>query len=108
MQIIHNMHSEALPSKIPKRLLWLDTHIWHTTRFHMVKKWDFSLPSYHTSRGERFVSKALSTSALMQDVSYIRPIEVLNVSLHHIIDMFDCLVVCHMAMLLIICVSTLT
>ena len=36
-----------------RRNIWLETHIWHAKRFHMVELWGYKIPHYPNDRGVR-------------------------------------------------------
>ncbi|KAG7237310.1 hypothetical protein INR49_032493 [Caranx melampygus] len=54
---------------------WLETHIWHAKRFHMVKKWGYCLGDRPTYKCYRPCYRAMSTHCLLQDLSYYCCIE---------------------------------
>ncbi|XP_052000041.1 ribonucleases P/MRP protein subunit POP1 isoform X2 [Xyrauchen texanus] len=49
---------------------WLETHIWHVKRFHMLKRWKYCLPHTSTAKTFRASYRAMNTHALLQDLSY--------------------------------------
>ncbi|XP_065126684.1 ribonucleases P/MRP protein subunit POP1 [Paramisgurnus dabryanus] len=49
---------------------WLETHIWHAKRFHMLKRWSYCLPHKPTAKTFRSSYRAMNTHALLQDLSY--------------------------------------
>ncbi|XP_056619103.1 ribonucleases P/MRP protein subunit POP1 isoform X1 [Triplophysa dalaica] len=49
---------------------WLETHIWHAKRFHMLKRWSYCLPHRPTAKTFRSSYRAMNTHALLQDLSY--------------------------------------
>ncbi|XP_016140227.1 ribonucleases P/MRP protein subunit POP1 [Sinocyclocheilus grahami] len=49
---------------------WLETHIWHAKRFHMLKTWSYCLPLKPTAKSFRASYRAMNTHALLQDLSY--------------------------------------
>ncbi|XP_061675526.1 ribonucleases P/MRP protein subunit POP1 isoform X2 [Syngnathoides biaculeatus] len=53
-----------------RKNVWLETHIWHAKRFHMVKKWGYSLGDRPTLKCYRPCYRAMSTHCLLQDLSY--------------------------------------
>ncbi|KAF0297917.1 Ribonucleases P/MRP protein subunit POP1 [Amphibalanus amphitrite] len=55
--------------------LWLETHIWHARRFHMVHRWGFKLPESATDKGFRAAYRATAHHCLVQDVSYLCQLE---------------------------------
>ncbi|XP_067677330.1 ribonucleases P/MRP protein subunit POP1-like [Haliotis asinina] len=59
-----------------RRVSWLETHIWHAKRFHMVEKWGYRLPSHPTDKSMRACHRAADKYCMLQDVSYEGCIEV--------------------------------
>nr|XP_061789906.1 ribonucleases P/MRP protein subunit POP1-like [Nerophis lumbriciformis] len=53
-----------------RKNVWLETHIWHAKRFHMVKKWGYCLGDRPTLKCYRPSYRAMSTHCLLQDLSY--------------------------------------
>lgn len=58
-----------------KEFVWLETHIWHAKRFHMIRRWGYALPDVSTYKGYRSSIRAAKSSCLAQDVSYMCCIE---------------------------------
>ncbi|XP_029306579.1 ribonucleases P/MRP protein subunit POP1 [Cottoperca gobio] len=58
-----------------RKNVWLETHIWHAKRFHMVKKWGYCLGSRPTYKCYRPSYRAMSSHCLLQDLSYYCCIE---------------------------------
>ncbi|XP_058462852.1 ribonucleases P/MRP protein subunit POP1 [Malaya genurostris] len=56
--------------------VWLETHIWHAKRFHMLNKWGYKIPFTPTSKAYRACYRATSKHCLLQDVSYFGCIEI--------------------------------
>lgn len=54
---------------------WLQTHHWHTKRFHMANLFQWSLPLAHTNRG---ITPTLRYDVTLQDSTYLtaQPIEI--------------------------------
>ncbi|XP_020793062.2 ribonucleases P/MRP protein subunit POP1 isoform X2 [Boleophthalmus pectinirostris] len=61
-----------------RKNIWLETHIWHAKRFHMVKKWGYCLGDRPTYKCYRPCYRAMSTHCLLQDLSYYCCIELLG------------------------------
>lgn len=61
-----------------RKNIWLETHIWHAKRFHMVKKWGYCLGDKPTSKCYRPCYRAMSSHCLLQDLSYYCCIELLG------------------------------
>ncbi|XP_034619247.1 ribonucleases P/MRP protein subunit POP1 isoform X1 [Trachemys scripta elegans] len=53
-----------------KKNIWLETHIWHAKRFHMVKKWGYCLGDRPTTKSYRACYRAMTKHCLLQDLSY--------------------------------------
>ncbi|XP_060099432.1 ribonucleases P/MRP protein subunit POP1 [Heteronotia binoei] len=53
-----------------KKNIWLETHIWHAKRFHMVKKWGYCLGDKPTTKCYRACYRAMANHCLLQDLSY--------------------------------------
>ncbi|TKS81636.1 Ribonucleases P/MRP protein subunit POP1 [Collichthys lucidus] len=58
-----------------RKNMWLETHIWHAKRFHMVKKWGYCLGDRPTYKCYRACYRAMSSHCLLQDLSYYCCIE---------------------------------
>ncbi|XP_034029730.1 ribonucleases P/MRP protein subunit POP1 isoform X2 [Thalassophryne amazonica] len=58
-----------------RKNVWLETHIWHAKRFHMVKKWGYCLGDRPTYKCYRPCYRAMSSHCLLQDLSYYCCIE---------------------------------
>ncbi|CAL9705268.1 unnamed protein product [Knipowitschia caucasica] len=61
-----------------RKNIWLETHIWHAKRFHMVKKWGYCLGDRPTNKCYRPSYRAMSNHCLLQDISYYCCIELLG------------------------------
>ncbi|XP_038601098.1 ribonucleases P/MRP protein subunit POP1 [Tachyglossus aculeatus] len=59
-----------------KKNMWLETHIWHAKRFHMVKKWGYCLGDSPTAKSYRACYRAMTHQCLLQDLSYYCCLEV--------------------------------
>uniref|UniRef100_A0A8B9BBG0 POP1 homolog, ribonuclease P/MRP subunit n=1 Tax=Anser brachyrhynchus TaxID=132585 RepID=A0A8B9BBG0_9AVES len=53
-----------------RKNIWLETHIWHAKRFHMVKKWGYCLGDSPTEKCYRACYRAMTNHCLLQDLSY--------------------------------------
>lgn len=58
--------------------VWLETHIWHAKRFHMVTKWGYKLAQSSCDKTFRSSYRATRKHCLVQDISYIGVIEMLG------------------------------
>uniref|UniRef100_A0A3B4BG19 Uncharacterized protein n=1 Tax=Periophthalmus magnuspinnatus TaxID=409849 RepID=A0A3B4BG19_9GOBI len=61
-----------------RKNIWLETHVWHAKRFHMVKKWGYCLGDRPTYKCYRPCYRAMSNHCLLQDLSYYCCIELLG------------------------------
>ncbi|XP_008055847.1 ribonucleases P/MRP protein subunit POP1 [Carlito syrichta] len=53
-----------------RKNIWLETHIWHAKRFHMVKRWGYCLGERPTVKSHRACYRAMTHRCLLQDLSY--------------------------------------
>lgn len=51
--------------------IWLETHIWHAKRFHMVERYGYKLPLAPCDKSFRACYRATTKHCLLQDVSYM-------------------------------------
>uniref|UniRef100_A0A4W5LXE6 Pop1 N-terminal domain-containing protein n=1 Tax=Hucho hucho TaxID=62062 RepID=A0A4W5LXE6_9TELE len=49
-----------------RKNLWLETHVWHAKRFHMVKRWGYCLGDGPTYKCYRACYRAMSSHCLLQ------------------------------------------
>ncbi|XP_063307284.1 ribonucleases P/MRP protein subunit POP1 [Pelobates fuscus] len=61
-----------------RKNIWLETHIWHSKRFHMVKKWGYCLPDRPTMKNYRGCYRAMTNHCLLQDLSYLCCLELIG------------------------------
>lgn len=59
-----------------RKIRWLETHIWHAKRFHMIEKWGYRLGERPCDKAFRACYRATSKYCLVQDTSYFSCIEV--------------------------------
>ncbi|GAA6098880.1 ribonucleases P/MRP protein subunit POP1 [Tachysurus ichikawai] len=57
---------------------WLETHIWHAKRFHMLKKWGYCLGDRPTYKCYRASYRAMNSGCLLQDLSYYCCVELIG------------------------------
>ena len=50
---------------------WLETHVWHAKRFHMVERWGYRLADHSNEKGLRAAFRASSEHCMMTDMSYL-------------------------------------
>uniref|UniRef100_A0A8C3WUC3 POP1 homolog, ribonuclease P/MRP subunit n=1 Tax=Catagonus wagneri TaxID=51154 RepID=A0A8C3WUC3_9CETA len=49
-----------------KKNIWLETHIWHAKRFHMVRRWGYCLGERPTAKSHRACYRAMTSRCLLQ------------------------------------------
>lgn len=54
---------------------WLETHLWHAKRFHMVEKWGFKIAHHPNDRSWRACWRAITGHCLLLDLSYLTCIQ---------------------------------
>ncbi|KAG7205400.1 hypothetical protein KM043_007394 [Ampulex compressa] len=54
---------------------WLETHIWHAKRFHMVEEWGYRIAAWSNDKCFKANYRAVAKHCLMQDISYYTCIE---------------------------------
>jgi len=71
---------------------WLETHLWHAKRFHMIELWGKRIGLAPTDKGQRAALRQAMHVTAIHDASYIRPLivrgttaELLD-SIRHICD----------------------
>ncbi|XP_054023380.1 ribonucleases P/MRP protein subunit POP1 [Dryobates pubescens] len=65
-----HVHLVAEFNRRQRKNIWLETHIWHAKRFHMVKKWGYCLGNSPTEKCYRACYRAMTKHCLLQDLSY--------------------------------------
>lgn len=65
-------------SRRQRNKIWLETHIWHAKRFHMIDKWGYKIANYSNSKNFRAGYRAVTQNCLLQDVSYYTCIEIVG------------------------------
>lgn len=55
---------------------WLETHVWHAKRFHMVNRWGFKLAKSSCDKTFRSSYRAMVKHCLIQDISYLGCVEI--------------------------------
>jgi len=70
----HNLLSEYNRRQCNK--IWLETHIWHAKRFHMIDKWGCRIPNYPNDKSFRANYRAITKYCMLQDISYYTCVEI--------------------------------
>lgn len=53
-----------------RKINWLETHIWHAKRFHMIDRWGYRLPYASCDKTYRACYRASAEHCLLQDISF--------------------------------------
>ncbi|KAL5293069.1 POP1 family protein [Megaselia abdita] len=61
-----------------RKNVWLETHIWHAKRFHMISKWGYKLPFASCDKTYRACYRASAKHCLLQDISFLNCIEIIG------------------------------
>ncbi|XP_064624406.1 ribonucleases P/MRP protein subunit POP1-like [Lineus longissimus] len=67
---------QAEYAKRKRRVMWLETHIWHAKRFHMIEKWGYKIALHPNDKGTRAAHRAVSKHCLLHDLSFMCCIEI--------------------------------
>lgn len=59
-----------------RKVKWLETHIWHAKRFHMIEKWGYKIPDRPCDKAFRACYRATAKHCLLQDISYFNCIQI--------------------------------
>ncbi|KAL6440138.1 hypothetical protein ACFW04_003032 [Cataglyphis niger] len=65
-------------SRRQRNKIWLETHIWHAKRFHMIDKWGCRIANYSNDKCFRANYRAITKHCLLQDISYYTCIEIVG------------------------------
>ncbi|KAL2742562.1 ribonucleases P/MRP protein subunit POP1 [Vespula maculifrons] len=57
---------------------WLETHIWHAKRFHMVEQWGYRIADFANDKCFKANYRAITKHCLIQDLSYYACIEIIG------------------------------
>ncbi|CAG9793930.1 unnamed protein product [Diatraea saccharalis] len=61
-----------------KNNIWLETHIWHAKRFHMIERWGYRMAYAPCDKAFRACYRATSAHCLIQDISYYTPVHIMG------------------------------
>lgn len=61
-----------------RKNIWLETHIWHAKRFHMIERWGYKLANISCDKTFRSSYRASAKHCLIQDISYMSCIELVG------------------------------
>ncbi|CAL1675954.1 unnamed protein product [Lasius platythorax] len=65
-------------SRRQRNKIWLETHIWHAKRFHMIDKWGYRIANHSNDKCFRANYRAITQNCLLQDISYYTCIEIVG------------------------------
>lgn len=71
-----NLHKEY--ARRARKNIWLETHLWHAKRFHMVDKWGYKLAQSSCDKTFRSSYRASAEHCLLQDISYVSAIQLVG------------------------------
>ncbi|KAI9218900.1 ribonucleases P/MRP protein subunit POP1-domain-containing protein, partial [Blastocladiella britannica] len=49
---------------------WLETHLWHAKRFHLVPRWGWKVPDRPTQKGDRAAYRSAEHAVVARDLSW--------------------------------------
>ncbi|XP_017870465.1 PREDICTED: ribonucleases P/MRP protein subunit POP1 [Drosophila arizonae] len=61
-----------------RKINWLETHIWHAKRFHMIDRWGYRLPYASCDKTYRACYRASAEHCLLQDISFYSCVQMLG------------------------------
>ncbi|XP_035743892.1 ribonucleases P/MRP protein subunit POP1-like [Vespa mandarinia] len=61
-----------------RKKAWLETHIWHAKRFHMVEQWGYRIADFANDKCFKANYRAIRKHCLIQDLSYYACIEIIG------------------------------
>ncbi|XP_045471264.1 ribonucleases P/MRP protein subunit POP1 [Harmonia axyridis] len=64
-------------TKRQSKIKWLNTHVWHAKRFHMITKWGNKIPYTPCDKAFTACYRATKNHCLLQDISYFQCIEII-------------------------------
>ncbi|KAL4712027.1 hypothetical protein ACJJTC_003694 [Scirpophaga incertulas] len=76
-----------------QRNVWLETHIWHAKRFHMIERWGHRIAYAPCDKAFRACYRATSAHCLIQDISYYTPVSITGPE-NYIKEMFSSISSC--------------
>ncbi|MFH4977390.1 hypothetical protein AB6A40_004099 [Gnathostoma spinigerum] len=74
-----------------RKLVWLETHVWHAKRFRMVSRWGYRLPFYSWQRAFRPSYRDSMRHCAVHDVSYMRCFQISTSNQRSLIEKLRCL-----------------
>ncbi|CCH41826.1 Ribonucleases P/MRP protein subunit [Wickerhamomyces ciferrii] len=73
--------------KRQRKFTWLSTHVWHSKRSHLVKRWGFQIPLKPTQKSFRLSHRNFNlTGAIIWDKSYINTMIIQSDNIQSIAD----------------------
>jgi len=67
-----NLLAEYVRRSAAGKPKWLETHIWHAKRFHMISdRWGYKIADHPNDKGARAAYRAVTNKCLMVDGSYL-------------------------------------
>ena len=66
----YRIHGKNLCNHRNEKFRWLESHIWHAKRFHIIEKWGYKLPFAPTMKQTRSIIKQVKETCCIRDISY--------------------------------------
>ncbi|KAI8810251.1 ribonucleases P/MRP protein subunit POP1-domain-containing protein [Cladochytrium replicatum] len=61
--------------KRQKNKKWLETHVWHAKRMHMMDMWGYSIPEHPNDKSTRAAYRSMKNQCTIADISYCQQIQ---------------------------------
>ncbi|XP_043498681.1 ribonucleases P/MRP protein subunit POP1 [Polistes fuscatus] len=65
-------------NKRQRNKIWLETHIWHAKRFHMIEQWGYKIANFANDKCFKANFRSITEHCLIQDLSYYSCIEIIG------------------------------
>ena len=78
---VFRCRSKSLAATYKKRALkcgWLETHVWHAKRFHMVQRWGYKIANSSYEKSFRRCYRCSDRNCLVQDISFYNCFELIG------------------------------
>lgn len=72
----YRKHGKNLSIHRNEKSLWLETHLWHSKRFHIKDLWGWKIPMSPTTKQERSIIRQSKETCTINDQSYLSVISV--------------------------------
>lgn len=75
----YRKHGQNLAIHRNQEYKWLESHLWHSKRFHMTNLWGWKIPFAPTMKQTRNLVKMTKENCTMRDISYM---DIISLSIH--------------------------